>query len=375
MRFARGEDLQRSSAVNLSKKARRGQVEVTLTYTSAGSFEVPSRSILGPMFLLDASHAEARRAVRSGAPVFIPVNPVEFHGPHLSLHNDSLICQGVMRDLHARLHHQHQDWEMIELRDLECGVQPVPGPGSRNVPFPIVRRVVLDACRAVADLGARRVVLMTFHGSPLHGVALEHGVRYLRRRGVHAVAPFNLMLRALLTAPAKVFDRGYDTLGESSDRVPMQAGFRDDFHAGFLETSLSLHYAPASVNPRHVDLPPCPEVAPDRVLRTMAAAARTVGRDDLARELDIAAFGAGWYALRPFPGYTGRPALASARAGAAFAEAFLDLALQGVLEALQGRPPRVRPLGWWFEYASLDGRLGSTDVSLDDVLADVLDAR
>ncbi len=327
------------------------------------------------MFLLDASHTEARRAVRSGAPVFIPVNPVEFHGPHLSLHNDSLICQGVMRDLHDRLQRVQPDWEMIELRDLECGVQPVPGPGSRSVPFAIVRRMVLDACRAVADLGARRVVLMTFHGSPLHGVALEHGVRYLRGRGVHAVAPFNLMLRSLLTAPATVFDRGYDTLGASSDRALMQAAFRDDFHAGFLETSLTLHYAPASVNPRHVDLPPCPDVEPDRMLRTVAEAARVVGRDSLARELHIAAYGAGWYALRPFPGYTGRPALANARAGAAFADAFLDLAFDGVAEALQGRPRRVRPLGWWFEHASLEGRLGSTHVPLDDVCIDAFDGR
>ena len=33
----------------------------------------------------------------TGAPVFLCVNPVEYHGPHLSLHNDRLISEGVAR--------------------------------------------------------------------------------------------------------------------------------------------------------------------------------------------------------------------------------------------------------------------------------------
>ncbi|HEY4219853.1 MAG TPA: hypothetical protein VGO62_00890, partial [Myxococcota bacterium] len=55
----------------------------------------------------DLPHSEARRALSSGAPVFLLVNPVEFHGPHLPLHNDELIALGLARDLHERLFGAH----------------------------------------------------------------------------------------------------------------------------------------------------------------------------------------------------------------------------------------------------------------------------
>ena len=57
--------------------------------------------------LLDVAHQEAQRLVRSGAPVYLTVNPVEYHGPHLSLHNDRLISLGIVRQLHERLQARH----------------------------------------------------------------------------------------------------------------------------------------------------------------------------------------------------------------------------------------------------------------------------
>ena len=75
--------------------------------------------------LFDLPHSEARRLLSSGAPVFLPVNPVEYHGPHLSLHNDRLISAGLMRDLHAGLAMKY-DWPLLVADDLEVGVEPAP---------------------------------------------------------------------------------------------------------------------------------------------------------------------------------------------------------------------------------------------------------
>ncbi len=35
--------------------------------------------------------------IRDGAVVYLPVNPIEYHGPHLSLMNDHLISVGLAR--------------------------------------------------------------------------------------------------------------------------------------------------------------------------------------------------------------------------------------------------------------------------------------
>src|SRR4051812_14310306 len=148
--------------------------------------------------LLDLPHAEARRLLAGGAPVYLPVNPVEYHGPHLSLHNDALIAQGLAAELHAGLCQREalggSDWPFLVAGGLEIGVDPAPGPGSRATPYAEVRDQVTEACLALADLGARKVVLMTFHGAPLHALALEGGIHALAARGVTALSPMNILL-------------------------------------------------------------------------------------------------------------------------------------------------------------------------------------
>ncbi len=196
------------------------------------------------MNLLDQSHARSRELLATGAPVFLPVNPVEYHGPHLSLHNDSLVSAGLTRDLHAALAASHRDWPLLEVPDLEVGVEPVPGPGTRCVPYDTVLRIVLEACQALVRLGARRVVLQTFHGSPLHDIALEKAAQWLRAQGVPAVVPLNLLIHELLERDASAYDDAYCTIDDPDARNALQRDFVIDFHAGFLETSLAMRSGP-----------------------------------------------------------------------------------------------------------------------------------
>jgi creatinine amidohydrolase len=310
--------------------------------------------------LFDLPHREAVRAVATGAPVYLTVNPVEYHGPHLSLHNDLLVSRGLARDLHARLAARHPDWPLLWASDLEVGVEPCPGPGSRASRYASCRELVLGACQALAELGAKRVVLMTFHGAPLHSLALEAGVDLLRARGVPALSPLNVLLRQLLQlddpapyAPAMAH------VADAAERQALLDGLRLDFHAGFFETSMALHYAPSSVAPSHRELPPCPEIRPEPGLARAARAAAALGRNALARELTFAALGVGWNQLRPFPGYTSRPSHARAEAGAFFASAILDL-FAPVAESVlcEGAQPPA-PIMAWLGRASLGGRLGA----------------
>src|SRR5260370_37827125 len=141
-------------------------------------------------------HAQARALLAAGAPVFLPVNPVEYHGPHLSLHNDGLVSRGLARDIHAVLAQSEGDWPCLVTSDLEVGVDPCPGPGTRATPFRQVRSLVLEACRRLVELGAQRVVLVTFHGGPMQQIAPHARVRAMRAHGVRAPAPLNLLLRA-----------------------------------------------------------------------------------------------------------------------------------------------------------------------------------
>ncbi len=263
---------------------------------------VPSDPRPRPLPLFDLSHAETRDLCARGVPIYLPVNPVEYHGPHLSLRNDYLCGMGLAADLHARLAPADgAPWPFLVASPIEAGVEPCPGPGTRAVPFLAVRRLVVDACRALADLGARRIVLVTFHGAPLHAHALDAGVRYSAARGVRAIQPHNLLMRELMRVDGSAFAEGFAHVEDAEERAAMMRDMALDFHAGFGETSVALHYAPESVGPVYKTLPPCPPIVPDPPFVAAARAARVAGRAELAVEPGSRHAGAAGRTCAPSP--------------------------------------------------------------------------
>lgn len=302
--------------------------------------------------------------------MFLLVNPVEYHGPHLSLHNDHLISLGLVREVHARLSARRAEHPLIVAADLEVGVDPVPGPGTRAISYAQVRALVVRACLALAELGARRVVLMTFHGSPLHNAALHAGVRALARRGIPALAPLNEILQQQIDfddALRAQFVPAVAHLASEAERAAVLSEIPFDFHAGFLETSLSLHFAPESVSPDYLRLPPCPAPRPSAAVLALGGLFRRLGLERLARELHFAAHGLGWYALRPFPGYTGRPALARAEVGALFAAAIADRMAARAEAVLFNNAPPPLPVMHYLRWLSLGGRVSQAGIPLEQI--------
>lgn len=324
--------------------------------------------------LADLPHAAAKRAladaVRARAPVYVFVNPVEYHGPHLPLHNDALISRGLARDLHARLVSLSASPGNVPLLvggDLEMGVDPCPGPGSRAFSFEAVRDACVDVARTLCDLAAAsqgqgahglRVVWMTFHGSPLHEHAIEAGVDVVRKRGGRSINPMNALMDLLVKVDGRRFAPAVAHVESEQERLALLDGIPNDFHGGFFETSMTLHYAPSSVD---VDvmraLPPCPPLQPDKVLMRLQRTARRAGRTRLADELDLAARSQGWGALRPFPGYTSSPHRATAASGAYFAEQILGLYERPMREALDDGRAVAAPVMEWVRWATLGGRI------------------
>ncbi len=310
---------------------------------------------------LDLPHAEVRALFADGAPVYLPVNPVEYHGPHLSLHNDALISQGLMGRLHERL---FPGLPLLAVPDLEIGVEPVRGPGSRAVPYQTVCRLVARACHSLADLGAQRVVIMTFHGAPLHNDALQRGVELLLCRGVRALSPMAELMSLQVDPPADLraaMAATCETIADSADRAAMLEALDVDLHAGFLETSLSLHLAPDSVAADLSSLSPCPPASPSKAVLALARTAALMGRARLAAELRFVAWGVGWYAIRPHPGYTTRPDLANAEAGRLATELIIERYAATTRAVFEGAPPPEPPMRW-LRGLSLGGRMPAPDI-------------
>lgn len=323
----------------------------------------------------DLPRAEARARLARGVPVFVPINPVEYHGPHLSLRNDALVSQGLIADLARRL---APDEPILALPDLAVGVDPCPGPGTVETSLRRVAQDVDEACRALCELGARRVLLVTFHGAPLHAVALARGIARCAAYGAHAVAPLSAAQRLLMevhaaqargqtSTEARRLEAAVEHVRDEAERARLLRGIPLDFHAGFVETSIALHYAPSSVRSVFRTLPDCPEIRPDPAVHAAARVARRLGQEALALELELAALGRGWYALRPFPGYTGAPRAADPAAGRALAELLIEFMLD-LAERVFAGEPHPPPLLGWLRFATLGGALPTHQVRPGDVL-------
>jgi creatinine amidohydrolase/Fe(II)-dependent formamide hydrolase-like protein len=227
------------------------------------------------------------------------------------------------------------------------------------VPFATVCDLVERACASLAELGARRVVLMTFHGGPLHSVAIQRGVALLERRGVRAVAPCALLFHEMIHGDPAQLAEAYALVADADQGAQMLRDAKLDLHAGFSETSIALHYAPESVGDFR-GVPPCPPVVPDPALARVAAGLRAAGLRDRADEIGMLAAGRAWLALRPFPGHTGRPDLASPEVGAVLARIIGDRFASLVRDVLEGRARAPRPPFSWLEHATLGGRVPLT---------------
>lgn len=317
--------------------------------------------------IFDLPHRRARTLLQTGAPVYLSVNPVEYHGPHLSLHNDRLVSEGMIAEMHARLRSAHPDWPLLVATDLEIGVDPTPGPGSRHTPLPIARRMIFNAVDALADLGAQKVVLMTFHGSPLHSVALDDAVARLRTRGVPAFSPMSALLWELARMTSETLAPMLAPITDETDRHALLQWMPDDLHAGFLETSLAMHFAPNAVSSAHAELPPCPKLSRSPDLVRLAEWLARRGWHDRSAEIRMVAAGLAWNALRPFPGYTSMPHLAHPRAGAWLADQILTEAVRLAEEVFAGGPPLPRAPLAWLAPLTLGGRLPMPDVPLDAI--------
>lgn len=247
------------------------------------------------------------------------------------------------------------------------GVEPCPGPGTVATSLQQVRQAVLAACAHLVEAGARRVVLVTFHGAPLHSLALDAGRRFLESRGVAVFAPLNLVIADLLADRVEAVRPAFEVVDDPALREQLVRDVGLDFHAGFFETSLSLHYARDTVSEDWRALPACPGWQQDRAVKGLSRLAAAVGADGLSRELDFVGTGLGWYGLRPFPGYTGRPGLARPEAGARFAGALVARFAEHATSVFVDREPPQPPAMAWLAPLTLVGRLGKVKIGLGEI--------
>jgi creatinine amidohydrolase len=251
----------------------------------------------------------------------LPIGMLEEHGPHLPIGSDTFgvafEAEGVIRRVAEAL----PGWDIVLMPMIDygtAGANVIGGqlvhPGTYGIRQSTVRSLVADIGGQVARNRFKWIFVLTGHGAPPHGVAVNEACDFISE----SFGVTMLHVSGLFRADEGIQARGWATAAKYFTPAEL-ASFGLDVHAGVNETSINLALRPQLVASSYKELP------------------AQVGHT--RQELQQVARRPGWQ------GYLSAPAHASAAYGHAVAAWWVEGQSDLVLRAVRGenllKAPRV----------------------------------
>lgn len=184
---------------------------------------------------------------RTRTVIFVPISPIEEHGPHLPLGTDLYTCCALAEAIAAQLEKQRPQIIPILAPPLPLGSGTIPYLGTIGVPPRLVREVLMRVGGAFARDGFRVIVAVSGHLGLSHMLAMETAAqRVSRRYGVTMIAPVASVWRKAVQSQALV--EACAALPEPITGAALKS-LLHSHHSGALETSLMLYIHPELVHP------------------------------------------------------------------------------------------------------------------------------
>jgi len=161
---------------------------------------------------------EVRQALRRTKTVLVPLGVLEQHGYHLSLNTDIQNACQISRRVSEKT-------GSLVAPPLNYSFSGGTLPGTINISPQTMSLVVADICQSLAQQGFKNIILILGHGGTENTNALKDVTTLFLRTNPH--------LKDLVLALVPVWE--------------FSAVFKGSFHAGSVETSLMLYWAPEDV--------------------------------------------------------------------------------------------------------------------------------
>ena len=179
---------------------------------------------------------------RSSTIVFLPISPLEQHGPHLPVGTDLMTARDTATEAIKLLHGRHPELSCVLFPVIPLGFCDfnIDFPGSFSVSGKTIRDIVYSIGAPLADHGFRFLVICTYHMALVHLKGIYQAMSKLRSRyDLRVCEPWGPYFhsKAMEEREPKL---GFDTAKE--------------VHAGFRETSLMKYQYPYLVDPSYTSL-------------------------------------------------------------------------------------------------------------------------
>ena len=184
-----------------------------------------------PLLMEEITVKEAGEAIKAGKVVLLPLGICEQHGFHLPLstdsHNAFEICRGASTLTGA-----------LVAPVLNYAFSGGTLPGTINISPSVVSLLVSEILTSLGRQGFKKIILVLGHGGTENERAVEDGIETFLRKWL----PDKSIVVSLFR-----FWKDSDTM--------KKAFAENDFHAGYVETSLMLYWYPELVKKPVLDKP------------------------------------------------------------------------------------------------------------------------
>lgn len=172
--------------------------------------------------------------IKNEAIVICGIAPIEQHGKHLPIGTDYYLTKRWIDDTIQLLEHEEK-YSIFELPILPFGCSDIKAlSGNLYITQNQIYQLVYELISNIASWGIKNIIIISAHADPKHQIAIEEACGKLNKKyGKVAFSPMGAILSAE--------DAGMKI--EQSENVDVMLNkFPNDFHAGWIETSLMLYY-------------------------------------------------------------------------------------------------------------------------------------
>ncbi|MBN1280825.1 MAG: creatininase family protein [Candidatus Thermoplasmatota archaeon] len=239
---------------------------------------------------------------------FIPLSPMEEHGPHLPVGTDFITARDAAREAIRVLTKTRPDLTCVLFPAIPLGYSKLATdfPGTISTHTNAISLIVSDICSSLARFGFKYAVICTFHMDLGHLKGIYRGMkRAMKHHEIKIVEPWG----------------PYFYHKEVEKREP-QVGFdtKKEVHACFRETSLMNYQYPYLVDPSYKNL--------QSIYRDLYSP-RVLGKT--FKDIGIT------------EGYVGSPARADSDYGRWYFQQIVDTYTQAAVDLVEGKKTRDLP--------------------------------
>jgi len=174
---------------------------------------------------------------------FLPISPLEEHGPHLPVGTDYITAQDIALASMKQIHHKHPSFTCVMLPAIPLGFTGfnTDFPGSVSVSSRCIKQVVYQYGKMLAEHGFYFFIICTYHMALGHLKGIYAAMKKLRGKyNLQVCEPWSPVFYS-------------DKIAKNEPHVDVDT--HTEVHAGFRETSLMRYTHPSLVDPLFKSLP------------------------------------------------------------------------------------------------------------------------